>query len=156
MAKTSSPFGDFDPSKLFDPAKMMEFPKMMGEMKLNGVDMEAVITSQRRNLEALAAANQLAVDGMQAFATRQAEILRQTMEETSSALREMMSAGDTEDKAAKQTELAKAAFERAIANMRELAEMVATSNGRAIDVINRRVAESLDEVKSMIAQRREK
>ena len=58
-----------------------------------------------------------------------------------------MGNGAPEAKAAKGTGLTKTAFEKAIANMKELSEMVAKSNGEAFDVINKRVAESLDEIR---------
>ncbi len=68
MTKPNNPFGDFDFTKMMDPSKMM------GDFKMSGVDMEKVVSSQRKNLEALTAANQLAIEGMQAIAKRQAEI----------------------------------------------------------------------------------
>jgi phasin family protein len=149
-----NPFGDFDFTKMMDPSKLMgDFPKLMGDFKVPGVDVEAVVASQRRNLEALGAANQLAVEGMQAVARRQTEIFRQMMEETSQAMRDMMAAGSPEDKASRQTEMVKEAFKRAIGNMRELAEMVSKSQGEAFDVINKRVTDSLDELKSAIAKK---
>ncbi len=147
MAKPGNPFGDFDFSK------MMDASKMLGDFKVSGVDMEQLVASQRRNIEALTAANQLAVEGMQAIARRQTEILRQMMEEASHAARDVMAAGSPEDKAARQTELFKEAFKRGIANARELAEMVAKSQGEAFDVINKRVTDSLDEVKTLIAKK---
>lgn len=152
MAK-QNPFGDFDFTKNFDFTKMMDPSKLMGDLKVPGVDVEAVVSSQRRNLEALSQANQLAVEGMQAVARRQTEIFRQMMEETSQAMRDMMTAGSPEDKAGRQTEMVKEGFKRAIANMRELAEMVSKSQGEAFDVINKRVTDSLDELKSVIAKK---
>ena len=153
MAKPN-PFGDFDFTKMMDPSKLMgDFPKLMGDFKVPGVDVEAVVASQRRNLEALSEANQLAVEGMQAVAKRQSEIFRQMMEETSQAMRDMMAAGSPEDKASRQTEMLKEGFKRAIANMRELAEMVAKSQTEAFDVINKRVTDSLDEIKTLIAKK---
>src|SRR5690348_7862510 len=113
---------------------MMDPRKMLGDFKMSGVDMEQLAASQRRNLEALTAANQLAVEGIQAVARRQSEILRQMMEEALHAVRDVMSAGSPEDKATRQTELMKEAFTRAISNMRELAEMVSKSQGEAFDV----------------------
>ena len=152
MAK--SPFGDFDMSRMFDASKMFDPAKLMSEFKMPGVNMEQAVASQRRNLEALTAANQLAVQGFQAVAKRQAEILKQTLEQTSVAMREVMAAGSPEDKAARQTELAKEAFERAIANMRELAEMVSKAQTEANEVITKRVTESLDEMKDLLAKKR--
>ena len=147
MARPNSPFGDFDFTKMMDPSKLM------GEFKVPGVDVEAVVASQRRNLEALSAANQLAVEGIQAVAKRQVEIFRQMMEEASQVMKDMMTAGSPEDKAGRQTELAKEAFRRAIANMRELAEMVSKSQGEAFEVINKRVTDSLDEIKTLVAKK---
>lgn len=157
MAKPN-PFGDFDFTKNFDFTKMMDPSKLMGDFKMGdfkvpGVDVEAVVASQRRNLEALGEANQLAIEGLQAVARRQTEIFRQMMEEASQAMRDMMTAGSPEDKASRQTELVKEAFKRAIGNMRELAEMVSKSQGEAFDVINKRVTDSLDELKSVIAKK---
>jgi len=157
---SKNPFGEFDmsrmfdASKMFDAAKMFDPAKLMAEFKMPGVNMEHVVASQRRNLEALTAANQLAVQGFQAVTRRQAEILKQTLEQTSQAMREVMAAGSPEDKAARQTELAKEAFERAIANMRELAEMVTKAQTEANEVITKRVTESLDEVKDLLAKKR--
>jgi phasin family protein len=147
MARPQNPFGDFDFTKMMDPSKLM------GDFKVPGVDMEKVVASQRRNVEALTAANQLAIEGMQAIAKRQAEIYRQMMEETAEAMRGVMAAGSPEDKAARQTELTKEAFKRAIANMRELSEMVAKSQGDAFEVINKRVADSLDEIRDLMAKK---
>ena len=160
--KTKYPFMDldmskFDMTKFMDPSKFADFTKMdltkiMAEYKVPGVDVEAMMAAQRKNIEALTAANQLAVEGVQAVMRRQAEILRQTMEEASSMMSEMVAAGTPEDKVSKQAELAKTAFEKALANMKELAEMVAKSNSEAADVLSNRVKESIEEVKAAIAK----
>ena len=137
MSKPGSPMWDIDVSK------------MLGDMKLPMVDMDAIMASQRKNIEALTAANRLALEGVQAVAQRQAEILRQTMEETSKMVSDLMAAGTPEDRVAKQADLMKSAFEKALSNMRELAEMIAKSNTEAAEVISKRVSENLEEIKSM-------
>lgn len=139
MAKGSgNPFFDID------------FPKMLSEFKVPGIDVEALLAAQRRNIEAMTAANQTAIEGTQAVMRRQAEIIRQTMEEVSATLTEMMSPGAPEEKVAKQAELAKSAFEHALANARELAELMAKANAETAEIINKRVSESLEEVKSLL------
>jgi len=142
MAKqpTGNPFLEFDLSKA------------LGEFKAPGVDIDAIMAAQRRNIEAVTAANQLAFEGLQAVVRRQTEILRQSMEEAGSMVSDLMAAGSPEDKAAKQAELIKATFEKALANMKELSEMVAKSNTEAADVLSKRVSESLDEVKAAMAK----
>lgn len=140
-----NPFKDFDFSK-------MDVSKMLGDLKLQmpGVDVEALVQAQRRNIEAVTQANQLAVEGMQAVLRRQTEILQQTFEEAQTALKDSMSQGAPEAKLAQQADLAKVAFEKALANMRELAEIVAKSNQEAADIINKRVTASIDELKALI------
>ena len=149
MVNPSNPFGAFDPQDMLDLEKLAAAMRGQG---LGAVDMGAVVEAQRRNLEALAQANQVAADGMRALAERQAEILRQGMEQAASAMRELMSAGSPEDKAARQAEIAKGAFERAIANARELAEMTTRAQNEASDVIARRMAASMEEFKAMVGK----
>lgn len=159
MAEMPNPFKDFDPTKMFkdfDPTKMFDMSKLASEFKmngLNGVDVQAVVSAQKRNVEALTAANQLAAEGFQALAKRQTEIMRQTVEATTAAMRDLIGQGSPEEKAARQTEFAQEAFQRAINHSRELAEMMQRAQGEAFDVINRRVTESLEELKSMIRKR---
>jgi len=52
----------------------------------------------------------------------------------------------------KQAGMARKAFVQALANMRELAEMVSKSNSEAFAIINKRVTESLQELKSLVAK----
>ena len=145
MAKTN-PFFDVDVSKFTDVSKLMS------EFKLPGVDVESAFAAQQKNIQALTAANQLAFEGFQAVARRQSEILRQTIEQTTSIVSELLAAGSPEEKVAKQADLVKVAFEKALANTRELAELVTKSNSEAADVINKRVSESLEELKSVVAK----
>lgn len=149
---TKNPFMDFDVSKFLDPSRFADMSKMLADFRVPGMDMDAVMASQRKNIEALTAANQLAVEGVQAVLRRQAEIMRQTMEESASLMSEMMASGTPEDKIARQAELAKTAFDKALTNMRELVELVAKSNNEAADVLSNRVKEALEEVKGAIAK----
>ena len=57
----------------------MDISKMMEQFKLPGVDMEKIMDAQRKDVEALMAANKHAYEGMQALAQRQAQILQETM-----------------------------------------------------------------------------
>jgi phasin family protein len=133
-----------------NPFMEMDVTKMMGDFKMPTMDVEKLMTVQRKNVEALTNANQLAIEGMQAIARRQAEIMRQMIEETSQALKLMMEQGSPEERMAKQADLMKAGFEKTLANLRELGEMVAKSNREAFDVINVRVTQSLEELKGMM------
>ena len=145
-----NPFASMDFSK-FDMSKL-DVSKMLGDIKIPGFDMSAMMDAQRKNIEALTAANQAAVQGMQAVAQRQAEILSQAMNEVSSVAQQLAGAGSNpQEMTTKQAELARKAFEQALANMRELAEMVSKSNTEAFAIINKRVTESLQELKGLVS-----
>jgi phasin family protein len=135
MANSSFPFMEND------------FTKMFSEFKIPGFDMQSLVATQRRNIEAVQTANQLAVEGVQAVLRRQTEIMKSMVEESSTVLRDLMAQGAPEAKIAQQTELVKTAFEKALANLRELTEMVAKSNTEAADVLTKRIGESLTELK---------
>lgn len=142
----------------FNPFATMDFSKfdlskMLGDMKVPGFDMQAAMDAQRKNIEALTAANQAAVQGMQAVAQRQAEILSQALGEISSVAQQLANASNSpQELTSKQAELARKAFEQALANARELAEMVSKSNTEAFAIINKRVTESLQELKALVAK----
>ena len=158
MPKTTSSF-DTEGFKVPDFAKFYgDFNKAaadFGKMFVNGrasFDFEAAIATQRKNVEALTAANRIAVEGTQAVLRRQAELVREVMEELSSVSKEFTTAGSPEDKLVKQTELAKAAFESAIANVRELQGLVQKASDEAVSVISKRVVDNFDEVKSLLSK----
>jgi len=146
--------GGFDATKImgdFDPSKMMtEFNKAMTELKVPAVDAAPVLEAQRKNLEALAEANKLALEGVQAVFKRQAEILQKTTEELQKNLGGFAAPESVQDGVAKQTDLVKGAVEQALSNARELAEMVNKSNTEAFEKINVRFNENLEEVKEQV------
>lgn len=116
-------------------------------MAISGIDLQALAATQHKNLEALAQAGQLAIDGVRAVAERQAEIVQRSIEHASTMFRELAQPDAPEDRFAKHVALAKSAFETSIANARELAELVDTFN-----VLSRRVSESLDEVRRVVSR----
>ena len=139
--KTGNPFLDAD----FGSG--MDFGKFAEPFKFPGVDSEALIENQRRNLEAVTKANQVAFEGAQAVVQYQAEILRRTMDETTKAVQEMSKPGKIEDVWAKQAELLKGAYEQGLANLRALTELSTKVNAEAADLLTHRVSDSLGELK---------
>jgi phasin family protein len=110
-------FGDFGRMPSFD------FMKLMKDFKLPGVDV-ATIT------------NRVAFEGWQALVRRQAEILQDS-------IKRAVDTAQGEDAGAKRMDLAAHAFETALSNMRELAEMAAKSQKETFEIIRKRVEENL-------------
>jgi phasin family protein len=133
---------------------LFDVTKIMGDFRVPGVDLEAAVASQRKNIEALTQANQLAVEGVQALMRRQVEITRQAMEDFSAMFRDFVQPnGSPEDRFAKQAEYSKHAIEKGLSNAKELTELVTKANTEAFNVINKRVTESLDEVRDFAKKR---
>ena len=130
---------------------VVDFGKVFANGKAPMFDVEAAIASQRKNVEALTAANQVAFQGVQAVIRRQAEIVREAVEEFGKVSKEFSSVATTEDKFAKQAELAKSTFESAIANAREIGTMVQKVSDEAVELLSKRVVANFDEVKSAMA-----
>jgi phasin family protein len=110
----------------------MDMSKAMESLQIPGVNIEALLSSQQKNIEALTAANRMAIEGVQTLGQRQAEIFRP----------------------AKQAEIAKAVFEKGLANMQELAELAARANSDTLEVVNKRFAESFDDFKAIFAPKK--
>ena len=141
MAKQENPFLNID------------FQKMMMDFKMPGIDADALMNAQQKNIEAISNANQLAAEGFQAIGKRQTELFQQAVEESQKVLGELMSQGAPEDRIAKQAETVKTTIERTVTNLREISEILAKSNLEAFDVINKRITESLEEVKALTGKK---
>jgi len=134
-------------------AKMQEFSRMFSEMKMPAVlDMEAIMAAHRKNMDVLSNANRVALEGAQTVARRHMEILQQTMQEMSETMKDLTSPETPQAKAAKQTELMKIAYERAVMHMKELAEMIQRTNGEALGMLNARFTEAVEEVKLLASK----
>ena len=94
--------------------------KMMTDFRFRPFDVEALMACQRRNIEALSQANQLAVEGVQAVARRQIEIARQAVEDMSVLFRDLTQPVSTEDRIVKNTEYAKQMLEKSVNHGREI------------------------------------
>jgi phasin family protein len=127
--------------------------KALAEFKMPGMpDVEALAAAQRKNLEALSAANRIALEGAQAVARRHMEILQQSATEMTDAFRALTGQESPQAKATRQAELLKSGYEKAVANMKELADLIQKSNAESVGVLNQRFTESMEEVKSLAAK----
>lgn len=155
MTRKTSTFADFDPFKVwsgFDPLKAAEqYTKMFGDLNVKQPNIDAVMDSQRKSLEALTVANQKVLDGVRAVSERQAEIVRDAVEKTSSAMEVLGKAKTPQEVVEKQAELARKAYDKSVKDLSELRELVVKTNKDAIEPINARIQEGFDELKSMAA-----
>lgn len=131
--------GEADPMKLFRDMKLPALP-----------DMEAVLSTYRRNMEVLLQANRIALEGAQTIGKRHMEIMQQTMSELTENIRALSEIESPQAKAAKQAELLKRAYERGMENTKELSDLIRHANAEALGLLNQRFMETMDEIKSLI------
>ena len=117
-----------------------DFTELMSQFRLPGVDFAALVDRERKNIQALAEANRIAFEGWQRLVRRQAEILQETMKKV------VADAGQVD--AMKRTDLAKEGFEKALANMRELAEMGSKSQREAFEVVRKRIEQNMEGIRN--------
>jgi phasin family protein len=135
------------------PVKPEDVMKMFAEFRLpHFADLEGLAQAQRRNLEALSAANKVALEGAQAVARRHMEIVQSAMGEMTEAMRSMSGTDNPQERATRQAELLKSGYERAVGNMKEVADLIQKSNSEALALLNKRFAEAMDEIKQMAAK----
>jgi phasin family protein len=140
MPDARTPFFDFDVTKMF-----ASFP-------IRPFDVEAVWAAQRRNLEALTQANQLAVEGVHALAKRQIEMTQQALEDMSTMVREMAQPSSTEERIAKHTEYTKKMIDKGLTHGREIAALASKAGSEATEVLQKRTTESLDEMRAFASK----
>lgn len=125
-----------------------QFTKMLEGFRMPGLDVPALMDNQRKNVEALTQAAQIVTQGVTEVSQKQAEVLRSTVEQAV-AIAGSIKAGDPAATAQAQQEFVRQAFETAVTNARELAEMVGKSNREAYQTIERRMQEGLEQLRTM-------
>ncbi|HEX4509850.1 MAG TPA: phasin family protein [Burkholderiaceae bacterium] len=135
MSTPLNPFGDLQ--------------TMMSQFQIPGVDLSAVVEARRKDIDALVAANQATLDAAQALSRKQMDMLNQAMQDIQQATRGAATGASGFDPA-KQAETARNAVERAIADMKELAELAQNSQKEALAHLTARADEQMQEIRALV------
>jgi phasin family protein len=128
------------------PSPFADFSKLMERFKVPGVDVAAVVESSRKDMEALLEANKAAYQGLQALARKQTEMMTEAMQK----IREAAKHQDAAASGTTQAQLARDAYQKILADMKELAEIVRKSQAEAMTRVTDRAIEHLQELKQML------
>ena len=131
-------------------ASPIDITKIVEQFKLPGIDVSALMEARRKDIEALTEVNKIALQSSQTMTQKQVEILQKTMEELAQA----MGAGKPLENAAKQGELVQHAMEKAFTYMQELAEVARKAQTEALDVINKRAQQNIQELTSLVQSKK--
>jgi phasin family protein len=111
-----------------------------------------LLDSGRKDLQALMEANEKSYQGLQTVVQRQTEMIKHAITEWQTAAKEMPGK-DAKDNLAKLDELGRQSFQRAIDDIKELANLAAKSQADAFDVVRQRIQSNVDEVTRMLQRK---
>ncbi len=131
-----NPFGNLD--------------KLLEQFKVPGVDVGAIVESRRKDMEALIAANQTAVNAMQQIAKKQTEILTQAFQSAQEGAQRLGQGVGGAIDPVKQTDLTRKAYEKALNDMKELAEIAQKAQTTAMSGITARAQQSVQELTKLM------
>ena len=139
----------FDPAKLAEMMKSADFTKMFDMTQFKGLDQSALFDAQKKNMDAMVAAQQAAAAGYQDLFEKQVAIFQDTISAAQTQIGEMTSTASPADAAAKQAELSKKSYETALANVNDLTEAAQKANADAFEIVKARVETSVKELQSL-------
>ena len=127
-SKSQNPFDFSEYFTHIDPKSVLDqWQKAFGQAQLPQVDTKALFEAQSKNLYALISANQAVMAGARNLMQRQAELMQEAMDEATKAMQDMGRVSDPNEAAEKQAELVKASFDKALANSKEISELIASN-----------------------------
>ncbi len=130
-----------------------EFTRMFGEMNLPAAPgMDVLMRAHQRNLDAMTAANRIALEGAQTVARRNLEIMQKMMGEVTEAM-QALATDAPQAKAARQAARAKEVYQHAVSHAEEMADLIRRSNAEAVQTLNARIAAAMDELRAMMTPR---
>jgi phasin family protein len=130
------------------------FSKFGSEMKLPKVDVEALLSQQRKNLEALEKSAKASAAGASTLIAKQRAMLQDTLNEIADLAQSYRAGADPQQLMTKQADFARKSFEAAVKNAGEVAEIVRKSGTESIDILRQRIRESMDELRSTFDNRK--
>jgi phasin family protein len=124
------------------------FKRLGEQIRVPSMDMKQIMEHHQKNLDAMTRSWQAVASGATAVADKQREILEAAMRDMAEMASEYKPTGAPQEIFAKQAEFARKAMDAAIANTRDITELVQKSGTEALDIINERMRESYEEIRA--------
>jgi hypothetical protein len=125
---------------------MFDFEALLKQFSVPNVDARAIMEAQKKNIEALVAANQKIAESMQKIAQQEQKIVQEAISDWTAAASKVKGDGDIEAQTALQTEAAIKAVEDGIKHMRNVAKAQIDS----MTILNKRMDESIAELRKQV------
>ena len=129
-----------------NPFPEMDFTKVMSAFKIPAVNTEGIMAAHKKNVDALTSAGQLTFESVQEITKRQGEMISQGVEELTGITKDAAIPSSIEESTIKGAQAVKTVYQSVLANSWDLNDMAIKTTSKSLGLINKRVAESLDEV----------
>jgi phasin family protein len=129
-----------------------QFAAMFQQYKLPGLDMSAILDARRKDVEALAEANQVAFGGMQAIQGKQLEILRSALDNFQTVAQQL--ATSPAEPAVRPTDVVQNALHLALADMQDIAQKTQQAQTQAYAIVAKRMEQAANELRASLEQPR--
>jgi phasin family protein len=129
------------------------FKRMGEQLRIPQFDMSNFMEHHQKNLEAMTKSWQAMASGAGEIANKQRAIFEEAMKDVTAMVQDYKPGGSAQEIMAKQAEFAKKAMEAAITNTRDIAELVQKSTGEAFRIVQDRMKESYEEIKSGVEKK---
>ncbi len=138
--------------------------EIFGRFRLPGFDFEAYIEARQADIDAISKATSVAFAGAETITQKQAELLKATLEEISSAIKSRKShePGDTPSAAAaasaaseaigKQTDLIRSTLSRTLDGMKEMAEAAQKSQTEIYEIALDRARANAEQLRHLFVR----
>ena len=131
------------------PQNFTDMFKSLGEqLKVPAFDVSKIMEHHQKNLDAMTRSWQAVAGGANEVAKKQREIFEAAIKDVTAIVQEYKPGGSPQEALAKQSEFAKKAMDAAITNTRDIAELVQKSSAEAFKIVQDRMKESYDEIRS--------
>jgi phasin family protein len=140
MADPTQPFTDM-------------FKKLGEQLKVPAFDVSKIMEHHQKNLDAMTRSWQAVAGGASEIAAKQREIFEAAVKDVTEMAKSYKPGGSPQEVIEKQTEFAKKAMEAAIANTKDIAELVQKSSTEAFKIVQDRMKESYEEIRSSVEKK---
>ena len=121
---------------------------MTDAFKMPAFDLSAMQDAQQKNVEAFVNANKAAISGYQEIYKRQQSLFEATLADVKTRVSDLQGQPMTVETATQNFEDMKTAFEKALTDLKEVADLAQNANMQAFEILKARGEEVLGELKA--------
>lgn len=129
------------------PSFMDMFAKFGHDLRLPNIDVDAILEHHRKNIEALEKSAKVSASGAASLIAKQREMLEESLREATAMADSYRKPGTPREIAARQTEFARKAFESALGNAGEVADLAGKTGAESLDILRERIKQAMAEVR---------